>query len=94
MKITKKQKAELIRTGNTAFNAGRIEQAAQIFKALKYQDGLVRLGDHFYLEKHQPLRAYGYYKLAKHNKMVEKIQGGFDFAFRCWLAPEKIGKTK
>ena len=92
MKVTKQQKADLIRIGNKAFNEGRIEHAAQIFKALKYQDGLIRLGDHFYFKKYQPLRAYGYYRLAKNNKMIEKIQEGFDFALKCWLIPDKIGE--
>ena len=92
MEITKKQKVKLIRAGNKAFNEGNIEYAAKIFKALKYQDGLIRVGDYFYFKKHQPLRAYGYYELAKNNKMLKRLHEGFDFALKCWLIPEKIGK--
>ena len=92
MKVTKEQKAKLIRVGNKAFNEGNIEYAAKIFKAIKYQDGLIRIGDYFYFKKRQPLRAYGYYELAKNDKMLKRLHEGFGFALKCWLTPEKVEK--
>ncbi len=91
MKISTQKRAQLIRLGNQAFNQGDFYQAAKIFKAIKYQDGLIRLGDYYYFDKHQPLMAYGYYRLAKFSKMLNKITEGFVFALSCWLKPEKIG---
>lgn len=80
-----KTRIELIRRGNEFFNKGDIEKAAQIFKATNYRDGLIRVGDYFYFEKHQPLRAYGYYRQAGYDKGLEKIKLGFVFALKCWL---------
>ena len=81
-----------IREGNALFNAGKIEQAAQIFRATNYKDGLIRVGDHFYLEKHQPLRAYGFYRAAGDTSRMQRIQDGFIFALRCWLddSPDEL----
>lgn len=80
-----KKRAELIRMGNQLFNSGDVETAAQVFQATDYRDGLIRVGDHFYYEKHQPLRAYGYYRQAKHEKMLERVSSGFVFALKMWL---------
>ena len=92
IKISVKKRVELIRLGNQAFKQGDFAQASKIFKTVHYQDGLIRLGDHYYYTKHQPLMAYGYYRLAKHNKMLDKISDGFVFALRCWLDPKKAAK--
>lgn len=88
------QKTRLIREGNAAMNAGNIDRAAQIFKATNYQDGLIRVGDYYYFEKQQPLMAFGYYKQANHNQMIEKIFEGFNFALRCWLDEDKKKSEK
>lgn len=80
-----KQRNALIREGNAAFNEGDIEMAARIFKTTVYKDGLIRVGDYYYFEKHQPLLAYGYYRKAGHQKMLDKIFDGFTFALKCWL---------
>ena len=92
LQITNKKRAELIRIGNQAFNEGNIQRAAKIFKTIQYQDGLIRLGDHYYFDKHQPLIAYGYYKQARHSKMIEKITDGFVFALQCWINPDQLGQ--
>lgn len=83
------KRAQAIRKGNTLFNAGKVEQAALIFKSTLYKDGLIRVGDHFFLEKHQPLRAYGYYRLAGDSARMDRIQDAFVFALRCWLDDDK-----
>lgn len=83
------QKAQLIRKGNQAFNEGNIDLASRIFKSTEYKDGLIRVGDYYYFDKHQPLMAYGYYRRANHNIMLEKINDGFIFALKCWLEEDK-----
>ncbi|MDH5720994.1 MAG: hypothetical protein OEZ13_10355 [Spirochaetia bacterium] len=89
-----KQKTQLIRQGNEAFNKGQVLSAAKIFKTVNYKDGLIRVGDYFYYDKHQPLMAYGYYRLAKHSIMIEKIFDGFVFAIQCWMADETPTETQ
>ena len=78
--------------GNAAFNEGDIQRAAKIFKAVQYQDGLIRLGDYYYFDKRQPLIAYGYYKQARHSKMIQKLTDGFVFALKCWVNPDQAGQ--
>jgi len=82
------EKVHLIRKGNQAFNEGNIDLASRIFKTTEYKDGLIRVGDYYYFDKRQPLMAYGYYKRANHNIMLEKISDGFVFALKCWLSKD------
>ena len=84
-----KERAALIRKGNAAFNDGDIELAIKIFKATGYKDGLIRLGDHFFYEKEQPLIAYGYYRRAGDTKMLDRMSEAFTFALSCWMHDEK-----
>lgn len=87
--MNQKTRAELIRKGNQAFNSGKYEFAIKIFNATNYADGLNRIGDLFFFDRHQPLVAYGYYRKAKNQKMINKIFDGFTFALKCWLSDEK-----
>ncbi len=92
-----KKRAELVRMGNQLYNSGDIETAAQVYKATGYRDGLIRVGDYFYFEKQQPLRAYGYYRQANHEKMLNRISSGFVFALKMWLwetPEEKAAREK
>ncbi len=82
------QRNELIRKGNAAFNEGNIHLASKIFKATKYKDGLIRVGDHYFYELEQPLMAYGYYRAAGHSAMLDKIFESFTFALQCWISDE------
>lgn len=84
-----KIRSQLIRKGNQAFNEGKILLAGDIYKKCAYKDGLIRVGDYYYHEKHQPLMAYGYYRAAGHEPMLGKINDGFVFALKCWLWPDK-----
>ena len=78
----------MVRMGNKAFNEKNIEYASKAFKAANYKDGLIRVGDYYYYEDRQPLRAYGYYRQAGHEKMIDKIYEGFTFALKCWLSED------
>jgi len=88
------ERAGLIRKGNQAFNEGKIAAAAEIYKATNYKDGLIRVGDYYYFDQRKPLMAYGYYKRANHNIMLEKISDGFIFALKYWLSSDKKTSDK
>jgi len=88
--VDAKKRAELIREGNTAFNSGDIRKAREIFVATGYQDGLIRLGDHFMYEKKLPMLAYGYYKKAERQDKVEEIFQRMVFALSTWLGKDKL----
>ncbi|MDH4199506.1 MAG: hypothetical protein OEV66_03910 [Spirochaetia bacterium] len=87
--LSDKERTALIRKGNQAFNDGNIDLASRIFKTTQYKDGLIRVGDYYYFDMRQPLMAYGYYKRANHQIMIEKISDGFIFALKYWLADGK-----
>lgn len=87
--MTEQERATLIRKGNQAFNEGNIDLASRIFKSTEYKDGLIRVGDYYYFDKRQPLMAYGYYKRASHQIMIEKISDGFIYALKHWLSEDK-----
>ena len=46
-RVSKEQRAALIRKGNELFNKGEFGLAQRIFITTKYSDGLIRIGDHF-----------------------------------------------
>lgn len=87
--LSDQERTTLIRKGNQAFNEGNVDLASRIFKTAEYKDGLIRVGDYYYFDKRQPLLAYGYYKCANHQIMIEKISDGFIFALKHWLADGK-----
>jgi hypothetical protein len=68
-----KQRVEFIRKGNELFNMGEIDKAALVFEKTNYTDGLIRIGDHFFFDKKQPLFALKYYKKAGRTDMVNQI---------------------
>lgn len=92
--LSDKDRTALIRKGNEAFNDGDIDRAARIFKSTEYKDGLIRVGDYYYFDKRQPLLAYGYYRRANHQIMIEKISDGFIFALKYWLNDGKAEKQE
>ncbi len=71
--MTEKERIDLIRKGNDLFNQGKIEEAAKIFLATNYIDGLVRVGDHYYYEQKRIFKAFFYYKKANYKKRLDEI---------------------
>jgi hypothetical protein len=71
--MEEKERVALIRRGNEFFNDGRIDDAAKIFIATQYRDGLTRVGDLYYFDKKMPLIAYKYYKLAERKDRINDI---------------------
>jgi hypothetical protein len=85
-----KLRAQLIREGNQAFNAGDIRKARELFLKTNYQDGLVRLGDHFMYERKLPMLAFGYYKKAGRQDKVDEIFQRMVMALSEWLGKDKF----
>lgn len=71
--MTDKERVELIRKGNQLFNEGKIEEAAKIFLATDYKDGIVRVGDHYYFNEKKIFKAFFYYRKANYKKRLEVI---------------------
>lgn len=84
------ERAELIRKGNAAFNAGDYVQARECFTKAKYGDGLIRLGDYYMYERRLPLLAYGYYRRAGAKAKIEDLQRRMIGAFAEWVGRDKL----
>ncbi len=85
-----KLRAQLIREGNQAFNAGDIRKARELFLKTGYQDGLVRLGDHFMYDRRLPMLAFGYYKKAGRQDKVDEIFQRMVMALSEWIGKDKF----
>ncbi len=92
-KISKKERAALIRKGNMLFNEGKIEKASKIFEAVHYVDGLIRVGDHYYGNK-ELVNSLIYYKKANYKKRIEQVAPQIASVFKAWISDgeEKKGK--
>ncbi|MGE8720782.1 hypothetical protein ACO2KH_05555 [Leptospira terpstrae] len=84
-----KERAQLIREANTAFNAGDIRKARELFLKTDYKDGLIRLGDHFMYDRKLPMLAFGYYKKAGRQDKVDEIYQRMVYALSVWLGRDK-----
>lgn len=84
-----KERAHFIREGNTAFNAGDIRKARELFLKTDYKDGLIRLGDHFMYDRKLPMLAFGYYKKAGRQDKVDEIYQRMVYALSVWLGRDK-----
>jgi TPR repeat protein len=83
-------RAELVRQGNQAFNAGDYAKARDLFTRAAYKDGLIRIGDYYMYERRLPLLAYGYYKRAGANAKVEDLHRRMIGALGEWIGRDKI----
>ncbi|MBU1078356.1 MAG: hypothetical protein KKH98_13750 [Spirochaetes bacterium] len=85
VKISKKERAELIRKGNRLFNDGKIEKASRIFETVQYIDGLIRVGDHYYAKK-ELVNSLIYYKKANYQKRIEQLAPEIASICKAWIA--------
>ncbi|MFW6138530.1 MAG: hypothetical protein ACOC7U_05090 [Spirochaetota bacterium] len=83
--LTPEQRLALIRKGNELFNKGDIEKAARIFTTTSYKDGLIRVGDYYYFEKKNPMKAFYYYLEAKYEKRIKEISERISSVIKKWL---------
>jgi len=93
--MDKDERTQLIRTGNTYFNEGNIEEAKKCFIKAKYQDGLRRIGDYFYYDQKKPLIAINYYRAIGDTSKVNEIYERMGHALNQMLKSDKIvGENK
>jgi len=83
-------RAQLIRDANTAFNAGDIRKARELYLKTNYKDGLARMGDYFMYDRKLPMLAFGYYKKAGMQAKVDEIFQRMIFALSTWLGQDKF----
>lgn len=91
------EKVALARKGNELFNEGNISEAIKFFVKAGYRDGIMRVADHYYFDKKQPLLALKFYKMINRKDRVDEIFARMMFALNKMLrtspeddiAPEK-----
>lgn len=87
MKMSSKDRAELIRKGNQLFNKGDIVKAAKVFETVHYVDGLIRIGDYYYGKK-ELVNSLIYYKKANYKKRIEQLAPEMAKVFKSWIKEE------
>jgi hypothetical protein len=83
--MTPKERLLLIRKGNEIFNNGDIDKAAKIYTTTAYKDGLIRVGDFYYFEKKDILKALHYYIEAKYEKRISEVSERIALVLKQWL---------
>lgn len=84
-----KERAALIRQGNEFYNQGKIDEAIKIFSSVNYQDGLTRIGDYFYYDMRQPLKALKFYQKSGCTAKIDEIYQRMYYALGRMLGEEK-----
>lgn len=87
--LTPKERLLLIRKGNELFNGGDIEKAAKIFVATAYKDGLIRVGDYYYFDLKNPLKALQYYMEAQYEKRIREMFERIALVLKKWLSEDE-----
>jgi hypothetical protein len=91
-RISKEQRAALIRRGNELFNKGDLDLAQRIFITTKYSDGLIRIGDRL-ADGGKPLEALRVYWLAPAPEKVAVLIERIAKVMKQWLAEGKKAGT-
>ena len=91
-RISKEQRAALIRRGNELFNKGDLDLAQRIFITTKYSDGLIRIGDRF-ADGGKPLEALRAYWLAPSPEKAAVLIERIAKVMKQWLSEGKKAGT-
>ena len=83
--LTPKERLLLIRKGNEFFNNGNIEKAAKIFVTTAYKDGLIRVGDYYYFDEKNPIKALYFYLEADYRKRIDEVTERMAQVLKKWL---------
>ena len=86
--LTPRERLILIRKGNELFNRGEITQAARIFVTTAYKDGLIRVGDYYYFDQANPLKALYYYLESGYRRRIDEISERMAAVIKKWLREE------
>ena len=89
-----KERLLLIRKGNEIFNNGEVEKAARIFTTTAYKDGLIRVGDYYYFERKDILKALHYYIEAQYEKRIREVTERIAGVIKKWLGEPKEDRKK
>ncbi len=92
--LTPKERLILIRKGNELFNKGDIEKAAKIFVTTAYKDGLIRVGDFYYFQKKDPIKALHFYVEADYKKRINEVTERMAAIIKKWLKEDKTTPKK
>jgi hypothetical protein len=87
--LTPKERLLLIRKGNELFNGGEVEKAARIFVATAYKDGLIRVGDYYYFDQKNPLKALQFYLEAQYEKRIREMFERIALVLKKWLSEDE-----
>jgi hypothetical protein len=83
--LTPRERLILIRKENKLFNRGEISQTAKIFVTTAYKDGLIRVGDYYYFDQENPLKALYYYLESGYRKRIDEISERMAAVIKKWL---------
>ena len=92
--LTPKERLLLIRKGNELFNNGNIDKAAKIFVTTAYKDGLIRVGDYYYFQKKDPIKALYFYIEADYKKRISELTERMTMNIKKWLSQDKKSERK
>ena len=92
--LTPKERIILIRKGNELFNNGEIEKAAKIYITTAYKDGLIRVGDHYWFDQKNPLKALHFYLEAQYEKRIRELSERIAEVIKKWLREDIHEKTE
>ncbi len=90
--MTSKDKMFFIRKGNELFNNGEVETAKKYFMRADYQDGILRVADHYFYEKRLPLNALPLYMKCGSKAKVDEIFQRMAFALGKMIGKDKKDK--
>ncbi len=91
--LTPRERLVLIRKGNELFNRGEIAQAARIFVTTAYKDGLIRVGDYYYFDQENPLKALYYYLESGYRRRIDEVSERMAAVIKKWLRDEDGGRS-
>jgi len=88
------EKVALSRKGNEYFNNGNITEAIKFFVKAGYKDGIMRVADHYYFDKKQPLIALKFYKMINRKDRIDEIFARMMFALNKMLSSKPETKSE
>ncbi len=82
-------RTNLIREGNKQFNEGNYVVAQKYFMQANYQDGLLRIADHYYYDERKPLNALPLYIKCGSKQRIDEIYKRMAFALGKLISQDK-----
>ncbi len=83
------ERVAFIRKGNELFNQGDYKNSLKIFLATDYKDGIIRVADYLYFDRHDKIGAVKLYKKAGHKKVLDDFVEKAAAIIRMYLSEDK-----